>query len=292
MDIRLLGLALGTLSLFVVFSLFTVETRIQNLGRSTAMITNYAGNSGGTGVVVESSRNESKVLTNAHVCGVAKNGGLVQTSSGKGVVSYFQVSDFHDLCLITVENYLGPSATIAKTSPPVFSEASVSGHPQLLPTIITKGHFSDKKIIQVMTGFRACTDDDFKSDTGQLICGLLGGIPVFKTYQAQVISATIMPGSSGSAVYNSSGNVAGLVFAGSGSLSYGFIVPQEYVFNFITTEVFNLEKQFPKDLDLLSQLDNASHQNLEAACTKIKAGDNTLEPIKPFCNYLNNNLLF
>jgi hypothetical protein len=44
-------------------------------------------------------------------------------------------------------------------------------------------------------------------------------------------------------VYNTSGEIIGLVFAGEGDVSYGIIVPWEYVVYFMRVEIRFLEEQ-------------------------------------------------
>ena len=62
-------------------------------------------------------------------------------------------------------------------------------------------------------------------------------MPILKTYDSQHTSALVLPGNSGSAVFNSDGEIAGLVFAsGSRELHYGIIVPHEYVKFFVEHE--------------------------------------------------------
>lgn len=218
--------------------------------RTTVMITRMDGRSGGTGVILRSNKNSSEILTNAHVCGVVKNGGLVKSDELEGTVTSWKVSKVHDLCLITTNVNFGLNTTVANNSPEIYSEATVSGHPLLLPTIVTRGSFSHKQIVTVMTGFKKCEQADWDGPDGGM-CLFFGGIPIIKVYQAQVISATIQPGSSGSAVFNSSGEIAGLVFAGSGDIGYGMIVPQEYVHYFVSTEADKLESETPNTtLDL------------------------------------------
>jgi hypothetical protein len=221
----------------------TTRSSDSNKAASTVMIVTNSGRSGGTGVIVSTEETKSKVLTNLHVCKEISKGGEVVTDGGQrsGIVSYKE-SQEHDLCLITVAAKIGPSAEIASKSPALYSESTISGHPHLLPTVITKGNFSGHKTIEVHIGTRPCTDADsekFKADgniVGPLMCVMLGGIPELRTYDAQLTNALIQPGSSGSAVYDSSGRVAGLAFAVEGDLGYGWIVPQEAVYNFMYSE--------------------------------------------------------
>jgi len=219
-----------------------------DINAATVMVVRQDGRSGGTGVIVESTFKDSSILTNSHVCEVVKNGGLVVTTDDKRhqVISYRQ-SLTHDLCLIKVNADLHAAAKLAGHAPAMFEAATISGHPSLLPNVRTNGHFSAGSIIAVMTGYRDCTADDAKSnDPGiQFMCGLFGKLPVVKRYDTILVTATIMPGSSGSGVYNANDELSGLVFAGSGGIGYAFIVPYEYVANFLTSEARTLDEKHP-----------------------------------------------
>lgn len=259
------------------------EVTDRELAQTTAMITNLKGNSGGTGVVLQSSDTESLVLTNAHVCEVVKAGGVVKTDNKRAVVSGFKVSKIHDLCLISVKNNLGINTEVASSAPDIYSSAAVAGHPALLPTIVTRGHFGDHEVITIVVGIRECKEEDLKSDLG-MICLFLGGIPIIKNYEAQVVSSTIMPGSSGSAVFNSRGEIAGMVFAGTNMLSYAHIVPQEYVRYFLEEEAPMLEEQTPSmEIDLAKEL--KARNLLKEVCSEGKRNEN-YEKVKMYCNYL------
>lgn len=210
-----------------------------SFGETTVMITNFAKNSGGSGVIYSSDPTESLVLTNAHVCKVVVGGGVVHTSRGIVSVADYKLSNVHDICMIRVRADLGVNTEIAEKAPNSYDKAVVAGHPALLPTIVTEGHFSDKMHINVLTEIRECTAEEFESPLG-IFCILLGGIPVIKTYETIPVSATIMGGSSGSGVFDKDGKIAGLVFAGSGQIGYAFIVPHEYVKHFVETEMHNI----------------------------------------------------
>jgi S1-C subfamily serine protease len=206
---------------------------------STVMITSLAGG-GGSGVVVDSKPSESLILTNHHICKSLKNGGVVTTNQNKQhtVVSY-KLSKVHDLCLISVAAQLPGKVTIASKAPTMYEQATVSGHPNLMPNVVTTGHFSGHQIINVFTGVRKCTLEESRDRDLGIICFFFGGMPVIKTYEAVLVTATIMPGSSGSAVYNNSKELSAVVFAGSGELGYAYSVPFQYVYNFLNKEVNN-----------------------------------------------------
>lgn len=231
-----------TISLLAVLTMSACITQHRSdasKAKATVMITNLEETSGGTGVVLRSTSTESSILTNSHVCGVVEHGGVIKNDNIKGFVSSYTRSEIHDLCLIKTSTNFKVDTSVAQIPPDDYSEAAVSGHPHLLPTLITKGNFGKKLIVTVMTGFRPCTPEDMKDPMGAFICTFLGGFPVVRTYESQVVGATIQAGNSGSAVYNENGEVAGLVFAGSGDLSYGLIVPQEYIYNFLFSELNN-----------------------------------------------------
>jgi hypothetical protein len=212
-----------------------------NIPKATVMITNLDENSGGSGTILRSYSEYSEILTNAHVCNVVKHGGVVHTYMGKFLVAAFKKSTLHDLCLILVPANLHVNTIVAATEAPFLDEATVSGHPILLPLIISKGHFSQHKMVQIMTGMRPCTEADKAAPGLGLLCALLGGIPKVTTYDSIVVSALIQPGSSGSAVYDYNGHISAVIFAGSGSLSYGLAVPHAYVKAFTTSESPNLQ---------------------------------------------------
>lgn len=232
----------GTVVALTVFAtlLYTfvntaTESNDKKLTDATVMITNMEGNSGGSGVVVSIGNNESEILTNSHVCGLLKSGGKVTTTYGEShVAKYYKQDTDHDLCLVVVAAKLRTAAKIATNKPTLLEDAKISGHPNLLPEVITRGHFTGNKVIQVFTGVEKCTTEDEKDEKLGMFCWFFGGIPMIKAYEATVVTALIMPGSSGSAVYNSNDEVSGLAFAGNQGMSYAFVVPFEYVTSFLS----------------------------------------------------------
>lgn len=201
----------------------------------TVMITNMAGTGGGSGVVIQNTSSESVILSNKHVCdGVLKKGGKIKLVNGDQHVVTGYISDIeHDLCVLTVAADLKQSISIADSAPDLYTEGTITGHPALMPNIITKGHFGGREIIQIMVGVRKCKESDMKDQNLAPYCMFFGIVPIIRDYESQVVSATIMGGSSGSAVLNEDGELAGLVFAGNArGLSYAYIVPYEAVKNF------------------------------------------------------------
>lgn len=265
---------------WIVIAIAFLITSCSAVSDTTVKITNLQGNSGGSGTIIHSTSTASQVLTNAHVCKVAEKGGLVHGSIASGVVSSYQLSNIHDLCLITVPARIGYTASISSIPPRKLEESTVSGHPKLLPTIVTKGHFSDKMIVQVTTGFTECSAADWKDPNKAIICLFLGKLPVIRSYESIVTSATVQPGSSGSGVFGEHGQLSAVIFAGSGEIGYGVAVPQEYVKAFLDIELKSLPSQFPDTTFSLSLNSNGpSKQDLakkfKEACDKYKKN--------PFC---------
>lgn len=239
--------------------------------------------SGGTGVILHSDK-FSFVLTNNHVCEVVKNGGFVITDNNTKylVVSYRQ-SKLHDLCLITVDGNLGVETNVSSDAPFLYDAATVSGHPSLLPTIITSGHYSQNIIGQIMVGVKPCSVEDYNGPYG-IYCIFMGGLPIIRSYEMTVVSATIKPGSSGSAVYNSNGEITNLIFAGSGELGYGLAVPYPYLVNFLSKELSSLTPTFPSnELVLKAEL----VQSTESKCKLVTNPD-----LYYICKLMEKNLLY
>ncbi len=231
-----------------------------DFAKTTAMITLDNKHSGGTGVILKSTANSSLILTNRHVCALIQVGGVVTTDQGDYPVHSYRVYTRHDLCIIEVLANLHEGVTLAEQPPAIYTTATISGHPALLPTLITRGHFATQMPIQLMIGTKVC--DGTETGDEASMCLFTGMKPIVLTYTAQPVTATIMAGSSGSGVFNNKGELAGLVFAGNQGLSYGFIVPYEYVRDFLT-HAGQYPKQFPDR--------NAPPKDLFASMAKIQA---------------------
>ncbi len=207
-----------------------------NLPSYTVMVTSLAMDHGGSGSIIEHSPTGSTVLTNKHVCEVVKSGGIVQSEAGNAYVVSYKMSEAHDLCLIRVQVDLKHSTRVASSLPVPYEEVTVSGHPHLLPTIMTPGHVSSKRVIQVMLGARDCTEAEMNDPATAMFCALIGKIPLVKSFEAISLSNLIQPGSSGSGVYNAGGRISAVIFAGDGDMAFGYAVPLEYVYNFVNFE--------------------------------------------------------
>lgn len=258
---------------------------------NTVMITNPEGNSGGTGIVLKSTDHGSLVLTNAHVCGVVVDGGMVKSKNARLVVNAYKKSSEYDLCLIKVQGNLGGGVKIANRPPtPYYEDATVSGHPALYPNVKTYGHFSGREVISILVGFKQCTKEDAEDPNKAFLCIFIGGLPIIKRYESVLVTATIMPGSSGSAVYNEDMELSGVVFAGSGQLGYAWTVPYEFMKDFLANEIKNISYTKPSNVvDIFNEStkNERSFQRLQAVC----ASENK-NKVKNLCELANSDLIF
>lgn len=288
-----LGLA-GIVSVFLAATNIFNSKKDDKLTSATVMVKSLSGG-GGTGVIISHSPSQSTVLTNNHVCEVVKFGGTVQLSNGDNyLISQYSPSKLHDLCLLYVQQDLKAKSEVAKDSPELYTKAVVSGHPNLLPTVITRGHFSKSEIIQVFMGIRACSRAEMLDEELNMICGFFGGMPILKSFNAVLVTALIMPGSSGSAVYNSDNEIAGLVFAGSGNLSYAYTVPYSYVSNFLYNEphtpvTINYELDIKREL----QRQESHTSYFKYIIKKCSDADTNVDSvIKQYCEVLVKDMRF
>lgn len=254
----------------------------------TVMITTLDGRGGGSGVIIQNSTSESVILTNNHVCeGVlVKEGGKVRLVNGEehlvtGILSSLE----HDLCMITVAVDLKKSVELSSKAPSLYEEATITGHPSLMPNVITKGHFGGREIIPVMTGTRECTEKDLKNPELAPMCHFFGVAPIITVYESQIVTATIMAGSSGSAVLNSSGELSGLVFAGNADgLSYAYIVPYEAVKNFVDMDLKNINELKVRPWENADQeSDETAYEDIYQEIKNKCSSESKDKTIKKFC---------
>lgn len=279
-----LGLAIFLTS-FTLSRHFLGNTNPTDITKNSVMVINKAMNHGGTGVIYQSGQSGSYVLTNKHVCDVLKTaGGVVKTTTGVYQVQAMLESKVSDLCLTFTPANLNQNTLLASEAPKTFSPVKVSGHPALLPTIITTGHFSERQIIQVFIGMQPCTADDASNPDTSLLCAFFGGLPMIKSYESVLVSATIMPGSSGSGVYNANDELSGLVFAGSRDFAYGWTVPYDQVAAFLRSEtqtaqwetldqtisLFNKKDEAKGIKEVLKKCASATEEKVLQACQVIK----------------------
>lgn len=237
------------------------NTFTKTLTKATVAITNLTKSSGGSGVILLSKPTASYVLTNKHVCALLEKGeGLVTNSTNESykIVKY-KASMEHDICIVNISADLEVNMRLAKVNIEPTNNIYISGHPQLLPTVVSMGLSSSQLQISVIEGFDPCTE---KQEEDPMLCIFMGGTPRIVVREALLTTALISPGSSGSGVFNSKGEIVGLAFAGSGDLSYSFVVPVSYIHNFIK-QIKHTPWQYPGE-KMKNEISNTSAVGLTA----------------------------
>lgn len=289
------GLKIGGILVAAIASVALLKSTFfgkapNNLHTNSVMIVNRAMNHGGTGVIVNSGPGESTVLTNDHVCRAIKNGGVVKTNTEDFQITSMIESELSDLCFVQVATNLGINTSISSLAPQPYERAIVAGHPALMPNVISTGHFSGRRIIQVMTGFRPCTDAEDADPLTGMVCAFFGGMPVVKSFESVLVTATIMPGSSGSGVYNAKRELSGLVFAGNTEFGYAWTVPYEQLVYFTQKEHQHLKRQdLSQELNIFGQSDEGKHiKEVAKKCSNVS--DVTADNIVELCNVLKRDM--
>ncbi len=224
-----------TLTLLGAVFVYLMQPPKYKIEDSAVKVVNTQENSGGSGVVVGHTVATTLVMTNKHVCEVIENGGVVIFNDvARKILSYLPDTE-HDLCLVKVNGLFGTSALISTKDLEFNDHVRVVGHPALLPKVITDGMASGPYLVHILASIRKCTPEDFKKFPNE--CMFLGGIPEIRNFNSILTSALVMPGSSGSGVFNDKNQLVGLVFAGQGGLSFSLIVPLKFVQSFYDRSV-------------------------------------------------------
>lgn len=255
-----------------------VPQNTKEFAKTSAMLTLENKRSGGSGVIYKSTPTRSWVLTNKHVCNLLQEGGIVTTDQGSYPIHSFIPYPRHDLCLVQVMANLHMDTKLAEGPPALYSETIIAGHPALLPTMVTRGHFTKHMTIQLTIDTIPCDGDEEGDDV--VLCLMFGKKPLVQSFDSQPTTALIMPGSSGSGVFNDRGEVVGLVFAGMEGLSYGMLVPYEFISDFL----YNVAKY-----DVIYPKKNNKHKSLFADLQKI---ENFCRTYKDKCHHVSDSEIY
>lgn len=285
-------LALCAYIVILILSLFTLNANaktvyprtVAQMRETSVRIVDAKMKSGGTGSILQSTAKATYILTNKHVCRLVEQGGNVYYHDVMNSVTHYKKFPDHDLCLVRIEGNLNINLTVSRDPAQISDSITVSGHPNLLPHIATQGHLSEVQEIELLAGVTPCTG---KEGENPLFCLFLGGMPVIKKLEAQLMSNLIMPGSSGSAVFNKHGQLVGVVFAGQGDgLSYGYMVPQLPLLYF--TQNVNHFEWVPVG----TPVDDKGVQGRVFDYTKCKRINRSDKVLKDFCNKTLNPLIW
>jgi serine protease Do len=169
-----------------------------------------------TGFSIATQDNASFILTNQHVCNMGNAVVyILRTSSGDNIRAKFIRSDpFADICLLKAFGVISP-LTLAKNNASQGDRIVTIGGPEGIFPIMVDG---------LISGYHNMHMKNDSDEEGQFEIN----------FRAQVMSAPIYQGSSGSPVINMDGDVVGIVFAVRGEKEHiAFIVPISEVWRFV-----------------------------------------------------------
>lgn len=228
------------------------STSLKEMASKTVIVRGMAGN--GSGVIINSEKSSSFVLTNAHVCEIAEKGyTFVVKNKIRYRVTHLKKSKEHDLCLMRVTGDLNAKTKISDEIPKLFDKMTVMGHPRGGSLVITDAVFSSNAIFQVNDIENGLPCDQIPKELLpprdrkylKKICKNYGGVfPSIVMLDSMIISAVVMPGSSGSPVFNKKGQLTALIFgirAGVDMAGYAHAVPLKYIRQFLLEEIKGMQ---------------------------------------------------
>lgn len=174
-----------------------------------------------TGFSIATGDTVSFVLTNRHVCDMEDKANYVLTlQSGEQVKAKFIKSDvFADICLLKTVASI-PALTLSKQNASQGDRVLTIGGPDGVFPIIVDG---------IISGYHNINMKNEPEDDGEFEVH----------FRAQVMSAPVYPGSSGSPMMNTNGDVVGIVFAVRGEKEHiAFIVPVSEIWRFLDIEEY------------------------------------------------------
>ncbi len=217
-----------------VHSAYVNHMEMDVYGRSVVRLLGDSG--GGTGFQVLY-KGHQVTMTNDHVCGIARTGGVLLGDSPYAPIHALHIlvrSPDTDLCILTPMPelpplHLGPSEF--KTG----DALTVLGHPKLRPLEASHGHATHISEIDVLLNLiqteadkNACTLP--KNRIIDVFFGFALGCAAH--VRAQETTAHIEPGNSGSPVINRAGQVKGVAFAAGGD-GKAAIIPLRNIMQFL-----------------------------------------------------------
>lgn len=182
----------------------TAETRLfHDVGDATyAMLNPDNLENGGTGFLVRGYSGTTYILTNKHVCGLAKNNQLVAYSVyNEQPVSLIDMDKDADLCLMYPPKKIFAKPLRTAWDALYGTQIYLIGHPLLHPMTVKTGFLVGKSTIQINT-------------CHSMIEVMVRGPACMQSFRAQVATVDSRGGNSGSAVTNVNGNLVGVLFAG------------------------------------------------------------------------------
>lgn len=163
-----------------------------------------------TGMAIGSDEGGTQIITNKH-CGALGGAATYTLTDSKGerhTASFVRVSESADLCLLKTDAAI-PPVTLARHDARKGDHVIVVGAPRGVYPVWTEGRVS---------GYFWATDEETDFH-----------------FSAQMISATVSPGSSGSPVFNDRNEMVGVIFAAFPDPQLTLMVPAGEIHKFLDT---------------------------------------------------------
>lgn len=212
---------------------------IKKAGNASVTLTNLEGTSGGSGFHVQAKSGKVYIMTNKHVCELAKGGTLLVTQNSNGSVMHRNVVARyanHDLCL--VEAFPDVDGLKVGSAPAFGEKVYVAGNPGLRPYQISEGDIIARRMVDIVVGINMTPETcSGKLEIAPPIITLMFGVEnlCIESKDSLEVSAIAYPGSSGSATVNRYGRVVAVLYAGDRAVvNSHFLVPTEFLKDFLS----------------------------------------------------------
>lgn len=194
----------------------------------TGLVEDYDRSGGGTTVLYKSSKNGSLFWTNKHVCINLLDGGRILLNNEAYDVKELLFYKDHDLCMLKIKENLKLDLVLAKSAPQEYDEVTAVGYPLLKGPIISKGYIVNSEMILHGSPLDMC----YPLDTLFYRCE--ENKKKFDELSSTFVAIFVTFGSSGSPLFNTAGELVGLVMAKDkeAGFSYGYAVPLNYLKDF------------------------------------------------------------
>lgn len=198
--------------------------------RSVVYVTNKEGTSGGTGFHVRAKSGEKYLVTNAHVCeGIEKDGEVYVRLATEDLPiprHVLQKSPTTDLCLVEALPQAKP-VEMAESDPGAGDLLTAIGHPKLFQMTETSGLvIGPRKITMLDRLIPLPGECDEPKHERKEIDILFFKVPACLIHlDAIQTTVVILPGSSGSPLFDEAGKVRGVAFGADSNDNWAAIVP-------------------------------------------------------------------
>jgi len=218
------------------------ELLMSYMGSKGFKITNQLEQGSGSGSRVTLPSGVKIILTNRHVCDIAKKGELMRIISPDGIKVDRPIlvkSDKADLCAIAADSQEAPGLKLRPWDIGHQEHLFVVGHPKGRPQTLSTGMAIGFDEVTIAYGINMFNADECWGDLidAPPLFKMFGVFNVcFKTLSARISTAPGQPGSSGSPVVDFYGYLVGVLFAGDPESAHmSILVPYEDVKEFLNS---------------------------------------------------------